>query len=64
MSLEVLRQLLERYGDEVCTTVISENSAIAESPSKNMDVFSFSASSIGAKNYAALYAELQQQGFL
>jgi len=64
MSLEVLRQLLERYGDEVCTTVISENSAIAESPSKNMDVFSFSASSIGAKNYAALYEELQQQGFL
>jgi chromosome partitioning protein len=64
MSLEVRRQLLERYGDEVCQTVISENSAIAESPSKNMDVFSFSASSIGAKNYAALYDELRQQRFL
>ena len=64
MSLEVLRQLLERYGDEVCTTVISENSAIAESPSRNLDVFSFNASSVGAKNYAALHEELRSQRFL
>lgn len=64
MSLEVQRQLQERYGDEVCQTVISENSAIAESPAKNLDVFSHSASSIGAKNYAALYEELRQQHFL
>lgn len=64
MSLEVQAQLFERYGEEVCQTVIAENSAIAESPSKNLDVFSHSASSIGAKNYAALYEELRQQHFL
>ena len=64
MSLEVQRQLIERYGEEVCRTVISENSAVAESPSKNQDVFSYNASSIGAKNYAALYEELKQQHFL
>lgn len=64
MSQEVQRQLQERYGDEVCQTVVSENSAVAESPSKNMDIFSHCTSSIGAKNYAALYEELRQQRFL
>jgi chromosome partitioning protein len=64
MSLEVQRQLLEHYGEEVCQTVISENSAIAESPAKNLDVFTHAASSVGAKNYAALYEELRQQRFL
>jgi chromosome partitioning protein len=64
MSEDVQDRLRSRYGDEVCRTVIAENVAIAESPSQNRDVFSHNASSIGAKDYAALYRELKQQGFL
>lgn len=64
MSEDVQDRLRSRYGDEVCKTVIAENVAIAESPSQNRDVFSHNASSIGAKDYAALYRELKQQGFL
>ena len=64
MSKDVQTQLLERYGEEVCRTVISENVAIAESPSMNRDVFSHNASSVGAKDYTALYEELRQQGLL
>lgn len=64
MSKDVQNQLIERYPDEVCRTVISENVAIAESPSVNRDVFSHNASSVGAKDYTALFEELRQQNFL
>ena len=64
MSQDVQNQLRERYDKEVCQTMISENVAIAESPSKKRDVFSHAASSIGAKDYSALYEELRLQSFL
>ncbi len=64
MSVDVARQLRQRYGSEVCTTVISENVAVAESPSKHRDVFTHNPTSAGAKDYQALYAELQAQGIL
>jgi len=64
MSQDVQSQLRERYDKEVFQTMISENVAIAESPSKNRDVFSHNASSVGAKDYSALYEELRQQTFL
>jgi chromosome partitioning protein len=60
----VKNKLCERYESEVCRTVISENVSVAESPSKNMDVFSHNANSSGAKDYAALYEELHEQKFL
>ena len=60
----VEEQLRQRYGDEVCETVISENSTLAESPSQHRDVFTHNASSVGAKNFAALYEELRQQRLL
>jgi chromosome partitioning protein len=63
MSEDVQNKLYERYQDEVCRTVISENVAVAESPSKNMDVFSHNAGSSGAKDYAALYQEIREQKF-
>ncbi len=63
MSEEVQDRLRSRYASEVCETVISENVAVAESPSHRRDVFSHSASSVGAKDYLALYRELKQQGF-
>ena len=64
MSAVVEEQLRQRYGDEVCQTVISENSAIAESPALNRDIFSHAAASVGAKNYAALHEELLLQRLL
>ena len=64
MSTDVQEKLRERYGEEVCATVISENVSVAESPSKRRDVFSHNPSSPGAKDYAALYQELSKHGFL
>lgn len=64
MSGDVQSRLRASYANEVCETVISENVAVAESPSKNRDVFSHNPSSKGAKDYASLYQELKQQGFL
>lgn len=64
MSEDVQNKLRSSYGAEVCTTVISENVSVAESPSQSRDVFSHNASSAGAKDYAALYRELKQLGFL
>lgn len=62
MSDDVRNKLRERYGDEVCDTVISENVAVAESPSLNRDVFRHNAASNGAHDYQALLDELRQQG--
>lgn len=62
MSDDVRNKLRERYGDEVCDTVISENVAVAESPSLNRDVFRHNAASNGAHDYQALLEELRQRG--
>lgn len=64
MSNDVRLRLRNRFGDEVCETVISENVAVAESPSLNRDVFRHNASSTGARDYLALYQELKSIGFL
>ncbi|MBS1188288.1 MAG: ATPase involved in chromosome partitioning [Rhodocyclaceae bacterium] len=64
MSEDVRHRLLERYGDEVCQTVISENVTVAESPSLNRDVFRHNPSSAGAHDYLALHEELKGYGYL
>lgn len=64
MSEDVRERLKQRYGNEVCETVISENVAVAESPSLNQDVFRHNASSTGAHDYMALYRELAALNFL
>lgn len=64
MSGDVQNQLRDRYPDEVFATIVSENVAVAESPSKNRDVFSHNPSSKGAQDYAALYAELKQTNLI
>lgn len=64
MSNDVRDKLRARYGDEVCETVISENVAVAESPSLNRDIFRHNASSTGARDYMALNEELKSVGFL
>ena len=64
MSDDVRNKLRERYGDEVLDTVISENVAVAESPSLNQDVFRHNAASTGAHDYGNLLRELQERGDL
>ena len=64
MSQDIQDMLRGHYANEVCQTVIAENVSIAESPSKNRDVFSHAPASIGAKDYTALYDELRRNRFL
>ncbi len=64
MSDDVRSRLRDRYGDEVLETTISENVAVAESPSLNQDVFRHNASSTGAHDYQQLLVELQMRGDL
>lgn len=64
MSFEVQQRLVDRFGDEVCKTVISENVAVGEAPACNRDVFSHAADSRGARDYAALAEELAEKALL
>ena len=64
MSFEIADKMKEYFGNDVCATVISENVSVAESPAVNRDVFAHAPSSRGAKDHAALLAELQESGFL
>jgi chromosome partitioning protein len=64
MSEDVRQKLLERYGDDVLDIVISENVAVAESPSLNQDVFRHNAASPGAHDYRKLLEELVERGDL
>lgn len=64
MSDDVRQRLLGYYGDDVLDVVISENSAIAESPAYHQDVFRHNPGSIGASDYRDLLEELSQRGDL
>jgi chromosome partitioning protein len=64
MSDDVRTKLRERYGSEVLDTVISENVAVAESPSLNQDVFRHNSGSTGAHDYQNLLGELRARGDL
>jgi len=64
MSQDILTQMQTLFGADVCTTVISENVAIAESPAIGRDIFAHAPSSRGAQDYAALLDELVMSGFI
>jgi chromosome partitioning protein len=64
MSGEVVRQLEENFGAEVCRTKIAENVSLAESPAYNLDVFAHAKGSRGAKDYGDLLQELTADGFV
>lgn len=64
MSDDIRQRLRDRFGHEVCDTVISENVAVAESPSLHQDVFAYAPSSHGANDYRALFEELKSRGDL
>lgn len=64
MSFEIQRRMREHFGEDLCETVISENVAVAEAPSVNLDIFSHAETSRGAQDYAALLDEMTGKGFL
>jgi chromosome partitioning protein len=64
MTHEIVAQLRERFGNELCATHITENVSLAESPAYNKDVFTHAPHSQGAKDYDALVTELAATGFL
>ena len=63
MSFEIHERLRDAFGDDVCTTVISENVAVAEAPSQHLDIFRHAAQSRGAQDYASLFDELRASAF-
>lgn len=63
LSFDIYDQLKERYGAQLCATRIVENVALAASPAQAKDVFAFSPSSPGARDYAKLTLELVETGF-
>jgi chromosome partitioning protein len=64
MSHEIFNSLKKRYNEEICTTRISENVAVAESPAATKDVFAHAPESRGAADYDALLHELVATGFI
>lgn len=59
MTTEVELELRRIFGDEVLETKISENIALGESPQVGKNVFEYEPNSVGARDYMALYQELQ-----
>ena len=64
MSFDIQKKLIERFGTDVCETVISENVALAEAPALSRDIYTHAADSRGAADYLLLRDELQSQGLL
>jgi chromosome partitioning protein len=55
---DILQALQERFGDDLCQTVIRENIRIAEAPSFRESILTYSASSGAAYDYRALTGEI------
>ena len=64
MGEDIRARLQADVGDELCHTVISENVAVAMSPSLGKDVFSYQGTCRGAQDYQALFEELRGAGLL
>jgi chromosome partitioning protein len=63
MCFEIQDNMRQRFGTEICETVISENVAIAEAPAHSRSIFTHEPSSRGAKDYQALAEESNNWGF-
>jgi chromosome partitioning protein len=64
MSWDIDRKLRESYGADVCQTRVAENVSLAESPSRECDIFKHAPASRGAQDYQTLLDELETSGFL
>lgn len=64
MAWDVLKQVEEHFGADVCRTRISENVSLAESPALNKTIFEHAPTSRGAHDYSDLLEELIADGFI
>jgi len=64
MSWDILRELQERWGTDLCATRIAETVGLAESPASGRDVFEHAPGSRGAQDYQSLFEELAATGFI
>jgi chromosome partitioning protein len=64
MAWDVLKQVEEQFGDDVCQTRIAENVSLAESPAYGKTVFEHAPNSRGAQDYDALLDELLESKFI
>ncbi len=64
MGDDIKAKLGELGENELCRTVISENVAVAMSPSVGKDIFAHQPASRGAEDYQALLDELTKDGLL
>jgi chromosome partitioning protein len=63
LAFDIHAMLRERFGDQVCDTVIKESVSLAESPMHGQDIFAFARHSQGAADYRALTEELEAGNF-
>ncbi|HEY8024884.1 MAG TPA: ParA family protein [Burkholderiaceae bacterium] len=64
MAWDVLRDVEQQFGSEVCRTRIAENVSLAESPAFGKTVFEHAPNSRGAHDYDELLEELLATGFI
>lgn len=64
MSWDIQKTFRERFGGELCETLVAESVSLAESPYAETDVFAHAPGSRGAHDYQALYEELKASDFL
>lgn len=64
MSEDIRARLRAEVGADLCETVISENVAVAMSPSLGKDVYAYQSTSRGAEDYQALFDELRAAAML
>jgi chromosome partitioning protein len=58
LNRDVVSTIKKYFGDKVFETMIRENVALAEAPAHRKDIFDYSPSSNGAKDYLALAQEI------
>lgn len=58
MTYEIHKKAIEAFCDEVCTTTISTNVTIAESPVHKKTIYQYNPQCISAKDYMDLYEEI------
>ncbi len=58
LNRDVVETIKKFFGKKVFETMIRENIALAEAPSKRLDIFEYNRSSIGAQDYLELTREI------
>lgn len=64
IGFDIQEKMRERFGNDLCETVISENVSLAEAPAVRRDIFAHAPDSQGARDYRALLSELEASGFI